>query len=105
MELSLARWDDEDGETAGYWLIRQLPGFALEHFDNGWFTTCADDYIRGQGPSSDRVWGKDWIPSFRLYTSIPGKDLGPHKTRSEALHAIEKHVSQPAEPVISAIIS
>ena len=105
MELSLARWDDEDGETAGYWLIRQLPGFVIEHFDSGWITTCSDDYIRGQGPSSDRVWGENWVPCYGLYTAIPAKDLGPHNTRGEALHAIEQHVGKPTAPVIAEMIS
>ena len=94
MQLSLARWNDEDGESAGYWLVRELPGFAIERLASGWSVICADDYLRHQGPDSVRVWGEGWQPSYGLFYLIPAGLLGPHPTRSAALLALEGFVNR-----------
>lgn len=94
MQLSLSRWNDEDGETAGYWLIRQLPGFCVERSSEGWKIFCGDNYIRRQGPASDRIWGEEWEPSYALYATVPQQVLGPHRTRAAALARLERHLAR-----------
>lgn len=93
MELTVARWDDEDGECAGYWLVRQLPGFCIERDSKGWKIFCGDNYIRHQGQDSDRVWGKDWEPSYSLYHLLPACLTEHFPTRSAALFALEGFVN------------
>lgn len=104
MVLSCARWNDEDGETAGYWLVRQLPGFCIERSRDGWKIFCGDDYIRNQGPDSDRVWGKGWEPSYGLYHLLPDRLLNHYPTRSVALFELESFVNSLGPPPASPLL-
>lgn len=94
MQLSLARWEDDHGDSAGYWIIRQLPGFVIERGAQGWKIFCGDDYIRHQWVDASRVWGEDWEPAYGLFAATPQKVLGPHPTRAAALASLEAHLSK-----------
>lgn len=99
MRFSLARWEDEHGDSAGYWLVRGLPGFFLERdLDGSWqlqcFTLPAESPFAGsvmQAPCD--TWGVDWSPEYDLFAALPRGVVGPHSTRASALFALESYLS------------
>lgn len=110
MKLSLARWEDEHGDSAGYWLIREIPGVYLEHkFLGGWevqIITFPDDVALAgtvmQAPVD--TWGYCWEPNTELYDSLPKAVRGPHASRSQALMKLEAHLAEGVESAAASLI-
>ena len=98
MNLSLARWDDEYGESAGYWLVRELPGFVLEFCLSDWHVTVP--YLDAQQldgtaleDSPTKVWGDDWSARVDLLDSLGRVAHQAFPTRFAALSALESSLS------------
>lgn len=104
MRLSLARFNDDQGRSAGWWLVRQLPGTYLQRKEEGWLIEqmSLTFTITNQGRSSQfaHVWGEHWEVH-----SLPGYELMPYYgSRGEALMALETAVSGGEPPTISQLI-
>lgn len=122
MKLSLARWDDLAGHSAGNWLIRELPGFKLVRESTGWRVDCFPSSTSSLASSLGELgplavwmrvgimqtpcdtWGVDWSPEYALFASLPCGVVGPHPTRAAALFALESHLTPAAKPVIGGIL-
>lgn len=89
MKLSLARWDDHQGKSVGYWIIREIPGFMLERgYQGEWRVRCGSVEHLSQSNPFTRAWGMNWSPSFELYENLKATGKG-YPTRREVLSALE----------------
>lgn len=94
MQLSLARWDNEYGESAGYWLVRELPGFVLEFCFSEWHVSIpypdgsalAGTYLES---SPNSVWGSGWAADQDLISSLSDVMNKSFPTRFAAFAALE----------------
>lgn len=110
MGFSLARWEDEHGDSSGYWLVRELPGFFLERsLDGAWQVGCLafpdDAPLAGTVMAAPcDIWGVDWSPDSRLFSSLPVSLIGPHSSRASALLALETHLAPAPRPALGALL-
>lgn len=100
MQLSLARWEDENGSSAGWWLIREIPGFYLNYVWKSWVVECftpesleTPQAHQGQTPlqkQASAIWGENFTPQTELYKNLPPAiNASPGFTRrAEALNAL-----------------
>lgn len=97
MHLSLARREDHQGSSSGYWLIRQLPGFLLSRsYDGEWRIACGStERLRGER-SAKAAWGLLWEPDLSLYAELKSPSRG-YRTRAEALVALEAELAEQPE--------
>lgn len=96
MKLSLKRWDSPAGHTAGFWPIKELPGFMLIRNHCGWIIYCGDPYIRLDACRIPiEPWGKSYTPDYETYAKLPEAMLmRPYPTRWEALMALEIEITR-----------
>lgn len=106
MKLSLARWPDFRGDSSGFWLVRELPGFLIQSTDGGknWEILCEDDYVRHDGPAATRLWGENWQPQTETYDRLKEVVERNYKTRGEAIMALEIALNPKNTQAISEII-
>lgn len=110
MKLSLSRWEDEHGDSAGYWLVRELPGFFLERsLEGSWQVQCLDFPVDAplagtvmQAPCD--LWGVDWSPRTDLYLTLPDGLVGPFPSRVSALFALENHLTPASSSVVGTLL-
>lgn len=95
MSLSLKRFEDRSGESAGYWLVKQLPGVAIEKSPAGHWAVHMEgpDYYRDYGPSAEKAWG-EFKFDFELLAKLRPVTGKSYSTRGEALMAVEKAVAK-----------
>ena len=111
MKLSLARWDDHQGKSIGYWIIREIPGFCLVKVHGRWNISCIGwlehDTLRKQATA--KAWGENYKARSELYSSLreklarragSKKDTG-FATRREALFALEAELAKKTEAAFS----
>lgn len=89
MRLSLARWDDARGQSAGWWLIREIAGLTLVRDGRQWLLRCVDRLDFNFPTAPMQTWGSQ-------FSARPGCELlaeHPHlrrrfSTRQQALLAV-----------------
>lgn len=95
MKLTLQRFEYElRNGSAGYWLIKQLPGVAVERQADGWVAYGANDYLKEYGEAPTKAWGENWQFDYSLLSKLDGILGKPHPTRGELLIKIEAALSQ-----------
>lgn len=107
MQLSLARWEDDHGDSAGYWLIREIPGFFLERSLEGkWelkLIRLPVEYPLAstvmQAPCD--TWGADWESDSQLYDQLPDQVKVAHASRAQVLMKLEAHLGQHQDLALS----
>lgn len=100
MKLSLARWDYQ-GCSAGWWMVRELPGVTITLVDTGFsdqawridsepdlFQETWDGGVQDSWPLAWELWGDDFS-----FTDISGLPERFFPTRSAALLALESAFS------------
>lgn len=109
MQLSLARWDNEYGESSGYWLVRELPGFVLEFALDEWHVTVpypdgsalAGTYLES---SPERVWGPGWSVDLDLVRSLTDVMNAIFPTRFAAFAALESALPSANSPSLCEVL-
>lgn len=98
MQLSLKRWDNPAGQTAGYWPIKELPGFMLirNMCLTGWIIYCGDPYLRHDACRIPiQPWGANYQPAYDTYAKLPkAMFMRSYPTRGEALLALEVELTK-----------
>lgn len=103
--ITLARWNDQHGITAGWWLIREIPGLCVHrsHPDLGWciapvrLVTATQDKkdldLSNFIKESKRVWGR-FVPHEEAEAFIEehGVRTAGFKTREAAVQELERAV-------------
>lgn len=94
-QLTLARFPGTSGDSRGSWLVKQMPGFYIQHCRRGWSLRFADHVLRGK-KAPNLTWGKGWNPRRDIHTRI---GLTPawesyYPTRTQALMALQSFISE-----------
>lgn len=101
MSLSLARWENRNGSSKGYWMVRELPGVCLCRRQFGWVVdTNLALLFDWSEPQLRRVWGG--CPEQFDMSGFPGDFFA---TRADALLALELFVSDSPRPALAALSS
>lgn len=94
--VSLARWEDDRGDSTGWWLVRQIPGLAVTCNGTMWQLAAADDLFDHYPQAPRRLWGENFSarPGWQLLQAHPQlrRDF---RTRAEALLALENELAGP----------
>lgn len=100
----MARFDDGQGSSQGFWLIRELPGTYLQKKEDRWIIEQMNRWFMDatQGPHGEfaHLWGERW----ELHEIRGGELTASFKSRGEALMALEKAVSESPEPAIAELL-
>lgn len=97
---TLARWNDREGRSQGWWLVREVPGLCIyiTHRHLSWCLQAIDPdevaSVFNLEAESDRVWG----PGADLYQAVPfleqmDKTVG-FKTREAARQAVGRRLAE-----------
>lgn len=100
----MARWDDGQGSSQGFWLIRELPGIYLQKKEDRWVVEQMNltYMIANQGAKGQfaHLWGEHWEVH-----KLSGFDLMPaFKSRGEALLYLEQAVSESPAPAVAELV-
>ena len=97
----LARWGDETGKTAGWWLVKETPGLCLRYYrpDRSWrLEALSRDHseLFNLQAETDKAWGEeaDWGKALRI---VGRQGMGDTRYRQAALIAAEQ-AAQPGQP-------
>lgn len=112
MDISLARWDDRDGDSSGHWLVREVAGLCLVRGEllagirlgvggRGWQLLALQPLalqLAGERRAA-RLWGSknNWTEAHRLLDAHP-QLRATFATRQDALTALAQTLSIATTP-------
>lgn len=110
MKLSLARWDYK-GSSAGWWMVRELPGVAIVCLSGSGYAYRAGAECWQVSSDPDnfgdefledawRVWGDDFE-----FTDLSRMEKRLFPSRSSALLALEAAFSEAPAPALSEVFT
>lgn len=107
---SLSRWNDVNGRSAGWWLVREVPGLCIykTHPHLGWcLQSLAEKEVSpvfNLTSEAARVWGAgaDLTEANRLLGGV--SRTSGFKTREEALQYVEKAIHSPADSILLEVL-
>lgn len=107
MKLSMARWDDAVGKSAGWWLIKELPGFMLVRIlGGGWIIHLGPEgYLNRGSDGARQLWGEDWKPRRDIWQQNQDLKHKEYPTRKAALLELEKRVGKPKQNQLADLLS
>lgn len=97
----LARWDDGYGSSAGYWLLRDVPGLVLVYTGSSWQLHAGQELFVEYPAAPERVWGPgfDPRPGGQLLAVTPALREA-FSTRGAALLALEAVLEEAPRSVL-----
>lgn len=103
--LALGRWDDECGQSAGFWLVKAVPGLALCRHPVGWIVQADELVYDIYSLSPQRAWGEDFStrPAYQLMDANPELDR-IFTSRAEAALAVQQALAESEAPALAAVL-
>lgn len=93
--LTLKRFEHASRQgSAGYWLVKELPGVAIEHQSDGWVAYGANDYLKEYGQAPEDAWGENWQFDYSLLRKLDGILGKPQPTRGQLILKMEAALKQ-----------
>lgn len=100
--LKLSRWEDEFGDSEGYWLVDTLPLCVARHVDGRWFFIDPEELLEIEPELSEFVDKAQvsWPELERRCPSVKGR----YRTRAQALMALESELKDEPASALSGLL-
>lgn len=108
--LSLARWDNEQGSSSGWWLVREIPGLCIcrSHPSPEWIVQAVQKrppHCFNFPHASQLAWGKEPdLQQAELLLENAGHAQRRFASRRLALHWVEGLLEKPAPAVLGEML-